>query len=380
MSEIENNSICHSDCQTSNMIDLFLQIKKIKEEEKNKFPFFVNVIKSALCGSNLKETAHSLILSDLLQNMAIRNSFVRTFTNITSNDSYNVIPEKEHIDVSLRGDKKFIIIENKVNSADEQESQLFRYVQTAQKHGYNPDDIHIVYLNPINRDVPSDFSTTDKDTKESIWNILPEDNIRVFSYKVDIIKWLKEIMSVTNEKEQYLKSALLQYIDYLEEKFECSTKYENMNSRIEEAIIKAIDVQMCEADEKIIRCDNAIKEIDELSTKLKEIRCLFVVEQWKEEILKIYKDKFKIDVHDEHNGYVELRIMQNNLHIITLGIEDGKLWIGIAKGIKNENSYKDYLSQYSSNNLNENNDLYWIWINDGDIINVFRELIDNTIA
>lgn len=89
-------------------------------------PFHLNVIEAA-CRGSFKETGHSLVLANLLKHPIIQYSFIERFLNI-QHEYMVVTAEKDKVDVALKGKDIFIIVENKVNAAEEQENQVYRYV------------------------------------------------------------------------------------------------------------------------------------------------------------------------------------------------------------------------------------------------------------
>ena len=139
--------------QLLGLSDICLQ----KEESfKKSRPFHLNVISAAARG-RLKETAHSIILHDLLHHPIILSSFLEDIVGIEA-DTFSIsdieYPDRDRIDLSLRSKNKYLIIENKVNSAEEQKGQLYRYVSQAEKT-HNKDDIIILYLTPSSYMAPT---------------------------------------------------------------------------------------------------------------------------------------------------------------------------------------------------------------------------------
>jgi hypothetical protein len=132
----------------------------IKRCSKDK-PFHLNVIEAA-CRGFLKETGHSLILADMLRHPAIQKSFLERFLNI-DHEEMEVTAETDRVDVALKGDDMFVIIENKVNGAEEQQSQVYRYVHDIGicKYKFKLSQIYVLYLNPIDRALPSERSLCD---------------------------------------------------------------------------------------------------------------------------------------------------------------------------------------------------------------------------
>lgn len=108
------------------------------------------------------------------------------FTALPVDRHCEVRVEKERIDVlirrrlphSLEG-KYAVIIENKVNGADDRPGQLKRYYEKMKDAGFS--DIRCVYL-PLTHRTPSDDSRSD----------IPRERIKEASFKVEITTWLKE--------------------------------------------------------------------------------------------------------------------------------------------------------------------------------------------
>lgn len=228
----------HNSAQLSSLAD---RCKSIEEAYLNSLPFHVNVIAAAARG-RLKETAHSIILHDLLHHPIILSSFLEEIVGIdgtTFTVSDIEYPDKDRIDLSLRSREKFLIIENKVNSAQEQQGQLYRYYSLA-KESANENAIIILYLNPASYDAPSLFSRSkDGAGSEDDKDTVPVDKITVRNYKHDVLNWLSRLADnqvIVSDEEPYLRSALLQYIDYLEESFQTKNKFQKLHDMIEKEL------------------------------------------------------------------------------------------------------------------------------------------------
>lgn len=218
---------------------------KIEESFKKTLPFHLNVISAAARG-RLKETAHSIILHDLLHHPVILSSFLVEIVGIDGN-TFSVsdieYPDKDRIDLSLRSKEKYLIIENKVNSAEEQKGQLYRYATHAEET-HKKEDIIILYLNPSSYEVPSLYSRSkDGNGNEDDYDTVNTDRITIKNYRYDIIAWLKKLADnsqIINESEPYLKSAILQYIDYLEEYFQTKDEYKKKLHEMIEKELRAL--------------------------------------------------------------------------------------------------------------------------------------------
>lgn len=250
------------------LLSLASEVGVIREEEKAKIPSHINVIMISAVG-RLKETAHSSILQHFLRNQLILDSFVKT---ILGNDNIKVrvknvrTAEQDRIDVSIYEKGLCVIIENKVNDAAEQPGQIYRYVELALEAGYSEEQILVLYLNSTHRTKPSDFSLT-KDGYR-IPKIV-EDNIIVKDYSHDIYNWLKELITLIPENEKYLLSALCQYIDYLEEYFYLTDKYEIMKERIKSTISDNILKGL--SDENDVDFSQRLSVLEEASENLQQL-------------------------------------------------------------------------------------------------------------
>lgn len=111
------------------------------------------------------------------------------------------------IDISLKGSDYAVVIENKIDAAD-QKRQLERYYKACTKTwGINPDNVHVLYLTLDGDDV-SDYGLGD----------LSSDNYGTISYKEDILKWLGACIEHCTEDEHcteklpsHLRENIIQY-------------------------------------------------------------------------------------------------------------------------------------------------------------------------
>lgn len=153
------------------------QVSKIIAEHLSDRPFHLNVIEAA-CRGRFKETGHSLVLADMLRHPAIQNSFMEKFFGPISHDYLEVTAETDRVDVALKGNDIFVIVENKVNAAEEQNCQVYRYVHeiAIDKYGYELYQIYVLYLNPTNNNPPSEYSLCDENKKNNVFDELGEDH------------------------------------------------------------------------------------------------------------------------------------------------------------------------------------------------------------
>lgn len=250
------------------LLSLSSKVGDIRLDEISRMPLHINVIKISAVG-RLKETAHSSILQHILKHQLVLDSFIKEVVGIKDIkiDSKNVrTAEQDRIDVSIYDNGVCVIIENKVNNANEQPGQIYRYVELALNAGYKEDQIIVLYLNSNHHSKPSDYSLTLNGSRISQ---IIENNIIVKDYSHDIYAWLQSLSSVIPENEKYLLSALHQYQDYLEEYFYLTDKYENMKERIKNAITDNILQGL--SDENDVDFSRRISALEETAENLQQL-------------------------------------------------------------------------------------------------------------
>ena len=204
--------------------DLEILEKSIKDYDSFHYnlPYHLNIIEEL----HANENAHSRILARLFQykdsndRHVILKEFVdyliennqnnpeQEFTNIQIENPV-ITYEEKRIDIWIKDEKYAIIIENKVYDAGDQETQLCRYIDKTLNCGYEKEKIFVIYM-------PS----STRDASEQTWGIYKEEfknRYSIVSFNQDVIKWLKEkVYPNLTLKEVNLRSAIEQYIDYLE--------------------------------------------------------------------------------------------------------------------------------------------------------------------
>lgn len=299
-------------------IILTRQVFDIVSKHMSSRPFHLNVIEAA-CKGHFKETGHSLVLADLLRHPLIQSSFIMKFLNI-QHEYMVVTAEKDRVDVALRGNDIFVIVENKVNAADEQENQVYRYVHEIGmgKYKFELSQIYVVYLNPHNRALPSAYSLCDSNQENNVFEALGKKHYTVLSYKYDITNWLREL---TIHNEPHISSALDQYIDFLENKFHTSQFDKNMNNEIKDLILKELHIegksfqeQMSALDDQRDKINELLSSIDDLQVELRLKESNKMMREWQSQI----EEQHKISLaHDEHSFGVQLK------NHVWLGVWDG---------------------------------------------------------
>lgn len=329
------------------LIKVIKGLSNKKEEELKKLPYHLNVISSAARGK-LKETAHSMILSDLLNFPYIQKSFLNYFFAIDEN-KLTVEREKGEMlgrpDIILSNDKRCIIIENKVNNAPEEKNQCGRYYLIAldklssktNKEKKN-ENIYFLYLNPSDRSLPSKESLTipsktHKTNAKLVNNVLKEHFI-VRSFAYDIRNWLYQLYKELNDSdkdEEYLKSGIHQYIDYLENYFNTSKKFNIMNEQIEKYLTEG---------------SNTIEKFD-------TIEKLITLKEQANELVKTVSNIINMKTFNENKRIIE-KIYNEHKNIFSKYYDDSKE-LGIRK--KNDETHYGFCIE---TNLGDDNIFYGI--------------------
>lgn len=213
-----------------NLILLTNEFGKFIEEAKEKNPYQINLVETI----GVDENAHSRILMNLLKynkrgTYPILESFVENIINkestiLCSSIINPRITYQEHdIDVFIRQCNDYgIIIENKVHGAVDQNKQIEKYVKYAKKECCIDDrNIIVIYLTNDGKKEVKDFSLTPK-AQQMLGIGTNSNRFLEINYEEHILPWLKNEVNekITLDKEPHLKSAILQYIDYLETWFQ----------------------------------------------------------------------------------------------------------------------------------------------------------------
>ena len=247
----------------------------------------ISLINDLRLSSNIHETAHSRILYKLLcAHGKEKHQFLKMFLesvglNIELDiDKANIKVESEHIDVLIHDYQKYIIIENKVNHACDQDRQLVRYIDSL-----NSKDIYVLYLVRSDNDKdPSENSLPAERRQE-----LEEDGkYKKISYQTHILKWLRKCKGIDIDNE-LLKSALVQYCNYIEELFK---GMEIMNDKDIENFEKEV-LDFSATMDSIVNPVALVEKTDELKQKMKTLN--EVVESYENYLCKRYLEYFKVE-------------------------------------------------------------------------------------
>lgn len=268
-------------------LETFLKVSCMYKEELSTLPFSIDILSEALRSQNLRETAHCKILYKLLQNRKILTNFIQHFLPSVEDYSRDSIqlpyPDRHRIDLTIKSNKFFLIIENKVNGACEQNGQIDRYVQIAQTT-YPHHQIYVLYLGGDTNIHPSEYSMSRATER------LLDSRIIYKNYKHDIIPWISSIYKlIAFEDQPFLKSSLLTYKTYLENKYNTNNLNKEMNNKLKRTLIKTLELETRPLAEKISILQDQIDNMDTIRERLVDL-------------LQDYKEqRIELDIKDWYN-------------------------------------------------------------------------------
>ncbi len=211
------------------------------EAQEAALPFHINVIDEL----HANENAHTRILTHLLKykedgKLVILASFLKqlpTF-NVGSIDieKSKVYFNRDNIDGLIEKDGEYaVIIENKIHWAVDQDKQIERYVNTEIERGVPSDNIWVIYLTRDGRKKVESYSLTKK-TKEILG-----DRFLEMDYYHNILPWLKDtVLPNCRVREEWLESAIKQYIDHLEGLFDIRDSRKVFRKKVQGQIANSI--------------------------------------------------------------------------------------------------------------------------------------------
>ncbi len=273
------------------------EYKKVSDKEKRSLPYQINVIDEL----HINENGHSRILTQLLKfanakgEYELLESLIGYIKNLHNADEWERIkvrrPDPTHeiarIDLWVRDTDYAIIFENKIYNANDQDAQLSRYIDRTKAEGYAEQDIFVVYL-----------SQTGQEPDDQTWGDYKQafaDRYVNLSFCDDILPWLKrEVLPNVREKDICLKSAVIQYIDYLEGLFFLKSIYKTMNMNLEKIISSHFELDKCKDDKERVRLlSEKIDDIKELEQQMDNVWNAFrqrIFDGWKQDVKMKYPD------------------------------------------------------------------------------------------
>ena len=263
------------------------------ESEKLKLPYHLNIIDEL----HINENGHSRILMRLFcyRNEKGEYEFLKSFIDYIHSNTHSdefkrikidnpiISQEEQRIDLWVRDKSYAIIFENKIYNAADQDAQIHRYIEKTRGKGYNINNIFVIYL-PQYYHEPDDQS----------WGEYKKDfgsRFAIIPFQDGIIKWLKEyVLPNIRYKDQYLFSAVTQYIDYLEGLFGLRTINKSLIMNLEKLFDEHFELSNCSSDKK--RFEVLKEKISDFETITNQMRAL--KNKYRQNIIESRKDDIKI--------------------------------------------------------------------------------------
>lgn len=278
-------------------------------KNKHLVPYHLNLIDEL----HINENGHSRILYKLLE---YRNPdgdyiFLKSLLKYISKNceafekicvtNPEITQELCRIDLWVRDKDYAIIFENKVYNATDQEAQIARYIECTQGNGCPLDKIFVVYMPQMD----------DKDPVDDSWGKYKEDfasRYVKFSFRNGVLPWLKsDVLPSIPDKDKLLKSAIEQYVDYLEGLFKQRESDKQLYIMIENYIKEKLGLN----DDPFVNkqeLERKIEELDEVRqylVKMKDDYKTQIFEQWNEKLKQDFHTYEWILTKDSRGLYIE---------------------------------------------------------------------------
>lgn len=245
----------------------------------------ISLINDLRLSSNIHETAHSRILYKLLcAHGKEKHQFLKMFLesvglNIELDiDKAEIKVESEHIDVLIHDCQKYIIIENKVNHACDQDRQLVSYIESL-----NGKDVYVLYLVRFDNDKDPSKNSLPAERRQKLNN---DGKYKKISYQTHILNWLHKCKE-TDIDNELLKSALVQYCNYIEELFK---GFEIMDKKDIENFEKDV-LGISKTYDAVVDPVALVEKTDDLKQKMKTLN--EVIESYENYLCERYLEYFK---------------------------------------------------------------------------------------
>lgn len=331
----------HSSIQST--LDFAEEVVGTIVKNKHLVPYHLNLIDEL----HINENGHSRILYKLLE---YRNPngdyiFLKSLLKYISKNceafekicvtNPKITQELCRIDLWVRdrAGGYAIIFENKVYNATDQEAQIARYIECTQSNGYPLDKIFVVYMPQMD----------DKDPVDDSWGEYKEvfaSRYVKFSFRDGVLPWLKsEVLPSIPDKDKLLKSAIEQYVNYLEGLFKQRESDKQLYIMIENYIKEKLGLNDDPFANKK-KLERKIEELDEVRqylVKMKDDYKTQIFEQWNEKLKQDFPDEW-ILTKDSRGSYIEnnqITIGDKNI-LLSLYYENDSVNIEVNSSPKSE--------------------------------------------
>lgn len=377
------------------IITLINDFNKRYNELRSRLPYHINVIDEL----HINENAHSRILCKLLLYQSKEGIYEMLESLIAyiaeKNTNFNRIQIKtpiitqEHDRIDLWVQDKVggyaIIIENKVYDANDQDAQLARYIQKTRDDGFMDENIYVVYMSSINEHSPTEQTWIDE--KGNSLKEMFSNRYAHISFKEDILSWLKKsVLPNIRIKEDYMYTAISQYIDYLEGHFDKREINKDMNMELNNYLEQNLGfAQITNDSEKLTKLSEKEQEIEKLldyvRSKKDEIQKGLITKQWNEpktksafeDIIKNVASELQLEEQfmskEDSSFWIKLSQEDWVLSIVFQKYADHRffIYIGIPSEEYVDNKYIELgINLFKESTYSRNHPYGWEWVEEYD--------------
>lgn len=297
-------------------LDLAHALGEYYEVQKKSLPFHINVIDEL----HANENAHTRILTQLLKyredgKYTILKSFLKLLPEFDVDsfciDKSCVYFNRDNIDGLIEKDGEYaVIIENKIHWAVDQDKQIERYVKIEIEKGIPQNHIWVIYLTRDGQKKVEKYSLT-KETEDILGSRFVE-----LDYLNHILPWLKKsILPNCRMKEEWLMSAIKQYVDHLEGLFGTreskQTLINSMKKEIENKIKCTDTMSVGEKYAKMTAFSESLYDLQSIVGSYIDSLVAPVVSRFQEETSRIFGiicPKSEVEFNNRlDNGYFQIR-------------------------------------------------------------------------
>jgi predicted SprT family Zn-dependent metalloprotease len=340
------------------------------EEQENKLPYHINLIDLL----HADEKAHSRILGKLLKQKSPNKKFeiLESFANYLLRKSINnfdfevtnpiITVEKQRIDLLVKEPNKYaLIIENKIHNAGDQGNQLARYIEKCFSSGFKYSQIYVVYLTNDGTKRPDDSSWESPNGGKSYKEDF-KDRFLELSYKNDILPWIKEsVIPNCRVKDTFLYSALEQYVDHLEGRFNLRLIDKKMNKELQEFIRKELGLNNNHNENRYILSEKR-ETLQNVLNQIMEIETEELINELKERLGKDYPN-YNWDCKRQSNDYIyvytELK-KEDKRFDLRIACLEGSYYYGIGIIGKSEEKIKEWLEKHGIEKTCDDPETYYL--------------------
>ena len=269
------------------LLELYDIIQDVKEEEKKKLPYRLNVLIDA---NPLEPDVSKMLAGFFMQktngDYRILKSFIKTFwgdslaamiTNPTFSTEETVKGDYR-IDILIYEKEKYaIVLENKIWDAPDQPHQLANYIDAmlSSRYGFGKEQVYVAYLPKTNDHEPSLNSWKSQEGGCSYKNEF-EERYRLLDFTEKILPWLessKAVQEISNNP--HFEYSRFLFIDFLKRKLDLDSIDKMEQKEIEKKLREHLYTEDAVADTgKLLQMIEKLPRIpmDEVVKRLKVLR------------------------------------------------------------------------------------------------------------